>query len=180
MRRIATVVLASTALLLVLGEAASAQQIRRAEPLLGGNENPPVVTDGTGRFRAQIFDDRIEFRLRYDVASEGDDGPSDVTQAHLHVANPGINGGIAAFLCTNLGNSATAPECPASPDEVEGEIVAADVLAVTEGDPPVEILEAGDLEGLALLIRQGSVYANVHSDDHPGGEVRGQLSPRVR
>jgi hypothetical protein len=179
MRRIATVVLASTALLLVLGEPASAQQIRRAEKLLGGNENPPVVTDGTGRFRAEIFDDRIEFRLRYDVAADETD-ESDVTQAHLHVANPGNNGDIAAFLCSNLGNSATAPECPPSPGEVEGEIVAEDVLAVTEEDPAVTILEAGDLDGLVRLIRQGSVYANVHTADHPAGEVRGQLSPRVR
>ena len=61
---------------------------------------------------------------------------------------------------------------------IRGEIVAADVLEVTEGDPAVTIIEAGDLEGLARLIRQGSVYANVHSDDFPAGEVRGQLSPR--
>ena len=52
--------------------------------------------------------------------------------------------------------------------------------AVTEGDPAVTIIEAGDLEGLARLIRQSSVYANVHSDDFPAGEVRGQLNPRER
>jgi CHRD domain len=178
MRRIATVVLASTALLLALAEAASAQQIRRAEPLLGGNENPPVVTDGTGRFRAEIFNDRIEFRLRYDVAA--DETPdSDVTQAHLHAANPGVNGGIVVFLCANdpivTPAPATARECPPSPNTVEGEIVADDVLADADG-----VLQAGDLEGLARLIRQGAIYVNVHSNDHGSGEVRGQMSPRIR
>ena len=30
------------------------------------------------------------------------------------------------------------------------------------------------------LIDQGSVYANVHTDNHTGGEIRGQLEPRRR
>jgi CHRD domain len=175
MRRILTLSLASTALLLVLGNLAAAQQIKRAEKLLGGNENPPVVTDATGNFRAELFADRIEYRLRYDVAAPD----SDVTQAHLHIANPGNNGNIAAFLCSNAPGAT--PACPPSPGVVEGEIVAADVREVTDvEDPTVTILEAEDLDGLARLIRQGSVYANVHSVDHPGGEIRGQLSPRIR
>jgi hypothetical protein len=56
-----------------------------SEDILGGNENPPVISDGSGSFRARFEDDEIAFRLRYDVASQ----PSDVTQAHLHIANPG-------------------------------------------------------------------------------------------
>jgi len=177
--------LLSAALVLVLGGTGSAQDVeslrglQSAERLLGGNENPPVISDGSGRFRATLFNDRIAFTLRYDVASED----SDVTQAHLHIQNPGNNGGIVAFLCTNLGNTpegATQRDCPASPGEVDGDIVAGDVAMVAEGDPPVTIIEAGDLEGLARLIDQGAVYANVHSDDHPGGEIRGQLNPRRR
>jgi hypothetical protein len=147
--------------------------------LLGGNENPPVVTDGTGDFRARLFDDGIEFRLRYDVGFDA----SDARQAHLHNANPGNNGGIVVFLCSNLDNTpdgATKRACPSSPGEVEGDIVAADVQQVAEGEPPVTVIGAGNLAGLARLIRQGSVYVNVHSKDFPSGEVRGQLSPRRR
>jgi hypothetical protein len=179
MHRLSLMFLVSAALVLALCDTAAAQQVRRAERLVGANENPPVVTDGSGNFRAVIFADRIEFRLRYDVGAPD----SDVTQAHLHIANPGNNGGIVVFLCSNAGNTpagATQRNCPASPDVVEGEIVAADVLAVTEGDPAVTIIEAGDLDGLARLIRQGAVYANVHSNDFPAGEVRGQLSTRRR
>ena len=73
-----------------------------------------------------------------------------------------------------------ATRVPGFPGVVEGVIVADDVLRGTDGRPPVAILEAGDLEGLEPLIGQGSVYVNVHTDDHAGGEVRGQMSPRVR
>jgi len=188
MQRVAATMSLSAALVLVPGGAGSAQDFESAESrrggalaerLLGGNENPPVLSDGSGSFRARLSDDGIAFTLSYDVASD----ESDVTQAHLHIQNPGNNGGIVVFLCSNLGNTpegVTQRECPASPGEVEGDILADDVLMVTEGDPPVTIIESGDLEGLARLIDQGSVYANVHSDDHPGGEIRGQLNPRRR
>ena len=167
-------ILFATAGCVLLADAAPAQQVRQAERLRGGNENPPVITDGLGRFRAELLPDRISFRLRYDIATE----LSDVQQAHLHVANPGNNGGIVVFLCSNLGNSpdgVTARDCPLSPGVVEGDIVATDVLADAEGS-----VVAGDLDGLVRLIKQGAIYANVHSDDHPAGEIRGQMSPRTR
>jgi hypothetical protein len=157
-----------------LGDDASAEQVR-SERLLGGNENPPIISDGSGSFRARLREDRISFRLRYDVASDG----SDVLQAHLHISNPGTNGGIVAFLCSNIEDPPLPTDrvCPDSPGEVSGDIFAEDVLAVPDtGD----IIKAGNLEGLKRLIDQGSVYANVHTNDHMGGEIRGQLEPRRR
>jgi CHRD domain len=153
----------------------------RTERLVGGNENPPVISEGSGSLRTWFRHDQIAFRLRYDVASMD----SDITQSHLHIGNPGNNGGIVVFLCTNLGNTpmgATARTCPPSPGFVTGRITAEDVLEVTDGvapDPTV-IIEAGDLDGLKMLIRQGAVYANVHTNDHGSGEIRGQMSPRPR
>ena len=173
MLRLSLMFLVAAGLGLVLCDTAAAQQVRRAERLTGANENPPVDTVARGNFRAQIFPDRIEFRLVYSGIE------SDVLQAHLHAGNPGSNGGIVVFLCTNLGNTqppgATERPCPPLPTPVTGEIVAADVIGgVAPG------LEAGDLAGLARLIRQGAIYANVHSDDFESGEVRGQVSPRTR
>ena len=66
-------------------------------------------------------------------------GGSAPDQAHLHIANPGNNGGIVVFLCSNLGNTPgrrEVRECPPSPNPVTGDIVAADVLAVVDGEPP--------------------------------------------
>jgi hypothetical protein len=180
MRRFLATLPLSAVFLLALGHPGTAQQVR-SERLLGGNENPPVVSDGSGTFRAEIQDDRIPFRLKYDVGSDD----SDANQAHLHIANPGNNGGIVVYLCSNLDNTpegATVRECPQSPGEVRGEIVAQDVLQVAEGTPPDQtiIIGAGDLDGLKRLIQQGSVYANVHTTTHGAGEVRGQMSPRRR
>ena len=173
MQRFATALLLSVMFLPTLGDPGSAQQVR-SERLLGGNENPPVISDGSGSFRARLRDDRISFRLRYDVASDG----SDVLQAHLHIANPGTNGDVVAFLCANVEDAPTDRECPPSPGEVTGDIFAEDVLPIPRDTG--DLIEAEDLEGLKRLIRQSSVYANVHTNDHPGGEIRGQLEPRRR
>jgi hypothetical protein len=178
MGRFAVTLLVSATFLPALGSAQTAEQ-ERAEKLLGGNENPPVISEGSGSFTATSEPDAITFELNYDVGS----AENAVQAAHLHVANPGNNGPIVVFLCSNLGDTppgATPRECPPSPNTVTGEIVAADVLAASEGDPPVEIIAAGDLEGLKLLIDQSAVYVNVHTDDHPAGEIRGQMNPRRR
>jgi len=180
MRCLSTLSLASAACALLLADAASAQ-VRQAERLRGGNENPPVITDGTGNFRAERIGDQIEFRVRYDLSSTASEDENDVTQAHLHIGNPGTNGGIVVFLCSNLDNEpdgVTSRECPPSPGVVEDVIVADDVIELVVDNATV--IEAGDLDGLFRLMTQGAVYANAHSNDHPAGEVRGQVRPRIR
>jgi len=136
--------------------------------LLGTNENPIVLSDGNGSFDAQILNGEISFRLSYR-------GLVDVLQAHIHVAHPWDNGGIAVFLCTNLGNTpagATERPCPES-GTVSGTILPDDVQAVSP-------IAAGDLEGLVQLLRDGATYVNVHTVNAPGGELRGQTNPRRR
>src|SRR5687767_3018171 len=139
MGRFAVTLMLSATMLPALGSAQTAAQ-ERSEKLLGGNENPPVISEGSGSFTATTEGDAIAFELDYDVVSP-ESPDSDVQQAHLHVANPGNNGPIVVFLCSNLGKvppGATAQACPPSPGTVTGTIVAADVLAASEGDPPVE------------------------------------------
>ncbi len=163
--------LASAALLLHVSAPSPALSAEDAK-LRGADENPPVVSDGEGHYKAMIRNDRIRFELRYDLPA----GPSDVTQAHIHVENPGTNGPNAVFLCTNLGNTpfgATARPCPPSPGIVMGDIIAADVQNAGN-------LTAGNLEGLARLVTDGATYVNVHSGDNPSGELRGQVNERKR
>jgi hypothetical protein len=95
-----------------------------------------------------------------------------VTQAHLHIAQPGVNGAIVIFLCSNLGNGPAGTQaCPADPGEISGTITAANVGAgaVNQGIGP------GGLGAVIRAMRAGVVYVNVHTDIFPGGELRGQL-----
>lgn len=165
-------------LAILLGLSTPTLAYERAEPLLGANEVPPVVSAGEGTFKAVILDHKIEFEFTFEGLMRD---MSDVTQAHIHVGNPSKEGGVTVFLCTNLGNTpagATYRACPSSPGEVVGKIVAADVQGVVGKDG--FILKAGDLEALKRLIEDGATYVNVHTEAYPKGEIRGQINPRER
>ena len=89
----------------VVAAAVAGDGNRKVREHLTGYEEvaaPPGVstisTSGTGDFRARVSDDRIEYKLSYG-ALEGD-----VLQSHIHLGARAIQGGISAFLCTNLGN----------------------------------------------------------------------------
>jgi hypothetical protein len=140
--------------------------------LRGPNEVPYVSTVASGSFRARINEDgtAIEYRLHY----QGLEGT--VTQAHIHVAQKNVNGGISVWLCqtaTNPSPVATTPTClnpPGDGPEASGTLTAADVIGPTgQGVAATEFAE------LLRAIRSGNAYANVHSSRFPAGEIRGQI-----
>jgi hypothetical protein len=135
--------------------------------LRGFQEVPALSTPAAGTLTATISDDgtEIEFELTY-FRLKGN-----VTQAHIHFGQTGVNGGISIFFCSNLNNGpAGTPPCPPSPGEVTGIRGAASVIG-----PAGQGIPAGDLAGILRAIRTGTAYANVHSDLYPGGEIRGQI-----
>jgi hypothetical protein len=129
--------------------------------LSGFQEVPAIISPARGAFEARASNDgaSLEFHLRYSGFT------SNVAMAHIHIGQPGVNGSIAIFLC-----GGAEPACPATEGEVEGTIVAADVLAI-----PAQGLAAGDLAAVLRAIRAGAAYVNVHSATFPSGEIRGQL-----
>ena len=141
------------------------------EQLTGYEEVPALSTDGNGRFQARVHageDGSITYRLRYRELE------SDVTQAHIHFGQRAINGGISAFLCTNLGNSPVSTQaCPPAPATIEGTITPADVVG-----PGGQGIAAGEFDELVRAIEAGATYVNVHSEDRLNGEIRAQLEPR--
>ena len=137
--------------------------------LKGFHEVPAVSTAATGRFKALI--DKVSNTIRYEMTYQGLEG--DVRQAHVHLGQRGVNGGITVWLCqtsTNLSPIATTPVCPQS-GTVTGVLSAADVIG-----PAGQGIAAMEFAELLAAIRAGVAYVNVHSSKFPGGEIRGQLS----
>lgn len=157
------------ALFALTAVAASAQDPEVLEARLRSyHEVPSVSTSGRGTFHATVSrnSDEIEYTLSYRNLQ------GNVLQAHLHFAEPGVNGGIMIFLCSNLGNGPAGTQpCPPGPTTISGTLTAAGMVntAASQG------ISQGQFIEMLRAIRAGAVYANVHSNLFPGGEIRGQV-----
>ncbi|HYS19066.1 MAG TPA: CHRD domain-containing protein [Candidatus Binatia bacterium] len=141
--------------------------------LTGFHEVPSVSTVASGEFTATIAQD--EQSIEYELTYSGLQGT--VQQAHIHVAQRGVNGSIVIWLCgtTALPGPAGTPACPPSGTVGPRTVTAADVIV---GSMPAQQLAAGELNEVIAAIRAGVAYANVHTDKSPGGEIRGQIRTR--
>lgn len=140
--------------------------------MIGYNEAPAISTSAAGNFDADILygDTQINWRLSY-AGLEGN-----ITQAHIHFGQQGVNGAISVWLCSNLASPPTPPgtqPCPASPATITGIITANQVTA----GAAAQGINAGEFNELLRAIRSGMTYANVHSTLFPAGEVRAPLVP---
>ncbi|MBN1239336.1 MAG: CHRD domain-containing protein [Gammaproteobacteria bacterium] len=139
--------------------------------LHGFQEVPAISTTGRGTFRAEIDDasSMITYTLSYDGLEAA------VQQAHIHVGQILTNGGVSAFLCSNLEEAPpNVQACPEPPAEITGTIMAEQVVG-----PADQGIAAGEFEELVAAIRAHVTYANVHTETFPAGEIRGQLiAPR--
>jgi hypothetical protein len=167
-----TAIAIGAALALTLPALSGAEQIKAT--LIGFQEVPSVSTPGSGSFRGQISND--EQSIDYQLAFSGLTGT--VQQAHIHVAQAGVNGSIVIWLCQTMTTPAPAavaaltPFCPQS-GTVTGQITAANVIA---GSIASQQLAVGDLDAVITAIRAGVAYANVHTTPvSTGGEIRGQI-----
>ena len=185
MKRLPVMLAAFTAALLaaptVIAQEGSQAQSLRAD-LKGLEEVPIVSTPGHATFRARVIEDSLGPGLEYTLKFE--DMQSDVTQAHIHLGKPLTNGGISIWLCGTaaLPGPAGTPRCfpdaapVGSADRRNGE--------VTRIARPIDVIgPAGqgiapeEFEEILGHIRRGRAYANVHTVQSPGGEIRGQVSP---
>lgn len=171
MRRTSFIGAVAFVMLLIAAGGAWAQDGQAITRLRGFEEVPALSTPAGGRFEATIHEDEIHYELSY-FTTKGT-----VTQAHIHFAQRGVNGGIMTFLCSNLGNGPIGTQaCPAAgtqanPTVISGTISPANVIggASSQGIAP------GEFQEVLRAIRAGNAYVNVHSDLFPGGEIRGQL-----
>jgi hypothetical protein len=135
--------------------------------LSGFQESPPKLTNGTGTFTARVNGGMLSYTLTFSGLS------SDAMQAHIHFAQPAVNGGIFLWLCgspTFPGPTGT-PPCPAAGGTVSGTASGPAILSLLT----TQNLNAGDFNGAVRIIQSGNAYVNVHTANFPGGEIRGQV-----
>ena len=110
----------------------------------------------------------MEYRLSYSGFT------SDVTQAHIHFGQEAVNGGISVWLCANNPPITNAPAgtqtCPTRGGTITGVIERDDVTG-----PAAQGITTGEWEEFVKALRAGVTYANVHTVDRGGGEIRAQL-----
>ena len=120
-------------------------EVRFTATLSGADEVPPVQSSGTGTGTFTLNAEATE--LTFELTASGLSGP--VIASHFHKGAIGVAGGVL-FEITD-----TITENP------DGTLTASGTWAVNASD--VTALLAGD------------VYVNLHTADHPDGEIRGQL-----
>lgn len=156
------IILALTASVLV-APVAHSQTERLSASLSGANEVPPINSAGTADFQMSIQPGAINFSLSFADLS------SPLIVAHLHFAPSKVAGGVMIFLCGGGGQ----PACPATTSgNITGTITAANVTGpVGQGINPT------DLDSALEAVRAGLSYANMHTTNFTGGEIRGQVRP---
>jgi hypothetical protein len=137
--------------------------------LTGFQEPPAVVSTGTGKIKVVIHDDTL---ASYELEFENLEG--DVTQAHIHLGQHSVNGGIMVWLCGTAATPAAPPGTPSCGTGRSGG-AARDITAVDVVGPAGQGVSPGEFAEFLLALRTGTAYANVHSVRNPGGEIRGQL-----
>ncbi len=126
--------------------------------LTGPEEVPPVAAPGRAVLRLGLENGQLFYKLMAETALSG------VTAVHLHLGARGQNGPVAVGLFS----------APDGQHFTAGQPIAFGVLT------DANVLEltgfSGTVAELAERIRQGRVYANLHTKANPGGELRGQVS----
>ena len=141
---------------------------RYSATLVGDQEVPAVSTVATGSITLDIDEDGEE--ITYELSYSGLQGA--VAQAHIHFAQPGVNGGIVLWLCkTTQTPVPDPPVCPQS-GTVSGTLVPDSVQGSAAN---TQQINAGEFAEAVAFIRKGLAYANVHTSLSPGGEIRGQV-----
>jgi hypothetical protein len=154
--------IAALAVSLLAAPAAHSQTTERfSATLRGAEEVPPINTAGTGAFDMTIQPGTITFSLTFSGLS------SNLAVAHLHFAPSKVAGGVMIFLCGGGGQ----PACPAATSgTITGTITAANVTG-----PTTQGIAPGDLDSALEAVRDSLSYANMHTANFGGGEIRGQV-----
>jgi CHRD domain len=148
-----TVVLASIGIITTndLTSSAFAQDQKFTAKLSSQEEVPPTNSQATGMAEFTVMGDSVE----YTVNATGMQG---VTAGHIHIGKQGENGPVVVTLFKNDSPSNEVSETGSiTPDKLEGPMA------------------GKQLTDLASAMNNGDTYVNVHTEQNPDGEIRGQI-----
>jgi hypothetical protein len=129
--------------------------------LTAAQEVPENPSEATGDIKVEFDKGFTKLEIKLTVRNT----IGTITRAHFHCNRPGQNGDIV-FGIFDPG------PFPVS-DTVEGFLTNADYTGADCVDETGRVIN--NLVSLAFAMRDGLIYANVHTSFRPGGEVRGQM-----
>ena len=126
--------------------------------LSGRNEVPAVQTRAFGFLLANLVDDGTKINLAAAALRL-----RNVTMAHLHLGAEGENGPVVVDLLANSDFTNRGRRI---------KLLKADIT----GSSLIGPLAGQTLDALSAEILAGNIYINIHTEQNPAGELRGQLS----
>jgi len=122
--------------------------------LNGENEVPPAATTAEGKVKLKVKESNIKYKINIT-------GITDATAAHIHQGNSGQNGEPVVDLLAEGNKQKTS-----NGFFINGSIVDSSLIGPMKGK---------SLSDLVSSMNDGNNYVNVHTQEHPDGEARGQL-----
>ncbi|HEY6885575.1 MAG TPA: CHRD domain-containing protein [Nitrososphaeraceae archaeon] len=138
------------------GKSAAHQQAFTAT-MTGNEEVPPKNTKATGTATFVSSTDGSSVVYKIQVANI-----KGVTMAHIHSGDIGKNGPIVVTLFKSASTTGT----------MNGLLSQGTITSANLEGP----LKGKTISDLIRLINDGTAYANVHTEQNPKGEIRGQIS----
>lgn len=147
-----TVVLAIVGITSGLTNSVVAQEQKFVATLSGQEEVPPTNSQATGMADFTITGENAE----YSVNASNIQG---VTAGHIHSGGQGENGPIVVTLFKN--------------DSPTNEVSETGSITVDKLEGP---MAGKQLTDLVTAMSNGETYVNIHTEQNPNGEIRGQIT----
>jgi hypothetical protein len=131
--------------------------------LKGKNEVPPVDSDAFGVAKFMTNESRTKIKFFLEVKNI-----RDFVQAHIHFGEKDENGPVLAFL---FGNDVATLSEQEGISTCEGVVMG----VIEDKDILENPTKVDSVRKLIKAMKAGKTYVNVHTEQNPSGEIRGQI-----